>query len=110
MIRAGLIAGYLAALLAVDTQVDLHGQLVLGTVTWAMLIAAAWTLPTERRWQVAVVICAATVAELTCRRSCRPLTASSSSQASRSATGYAFTHARSCSRRPRSRRRGACSA
>ncbi len=65
MIRAGLIAGYLAALLAVDTQVDLHGQLVLGALTWAMLIAAAWTLPAERRWQVAVVICAATVAELT---------------------------------------------
>ena len=65
MIRAGLIAGYLAALLAVDTQVDLHGQLVLGAVTWVVLVAAAWTLPTERRWQVAVVICAATVAELT---------------------------------------------
>jgi len=65
LIRAGLIAGYLAALLAVDTQVDLHGQLVLGAVTWVVLVAAAWTLPTERRWQVAVVICAATVAELT---------------------------------------------
>jgi hypothetical protein len=65
LIRAGLIAGYLAALLAVDTQVDLHGQLALGALTWAVLIAAAWTLPTERRWQVAVVICAATVAELT---------------------------------------------
>ena len=65
MIRAGLIAGYLAALLAVDTQVDLHGQLVLGAVTWVVLVAAAWALPKERRWQVAVVICAATVAELT---------------------------------------------
>ena len=65
MIRAGLIAGYLAALLAVDTQVDLHGQLALGALTWLALVAAAWTLPTERRLQVAVVICAATVAELT---------------------------------------------
>jgi hypothetical protein len=65
VIRAGLIAGYLAALLAVDTQVDLHGQLVLGALTWGVLVAAAWTLPTERRLQVAVVICAATVAELT---------------------------------------------
>jgi hypothetical protein len=65
LIRAGLIAGYLAALLAVDTQVDLRGQLVLGALTWAVLIAAAWTLATGRRWQVAVVICAATVAELT---------------------------------------------
>jgi hypothetical protein len=65
LIRAGLIAGYLAALLAVDTQVDLHGQLVLGGLTWAALVLAARTLPPERRWQVAVVICAATVAELT---------------------------------------------
>ncbi len=65
MIRAGLIAGYLAALLAVDTQVDLRGQLVLGALTWLALVAAAWTLPSGRRLQVAVVICAATVAELT---------------------------------------------
>ena len=65
MILPGLIAGYLAALLAVDTQVDLHGQLVLGGLTWIALVLAARTLPGERRWQVAVVICAATVAELT---------------------------------------------
>ena len=65
MIRAGLIAGYLAALLAVDSQVDLRGQLALGALTWLALVAAAWTLPRERRLQVAVVICAATVAELT---------------------------------------------
>ena len=30
-----------------------------------MLVVAAWPLPAERRAQVAVVICAATVAELT---------------------------------------------
>jgi hypothetical protein len=65
LIRAGLIAGYLAALLAVDTQVDLHGQLVLGALTWVALLIAARPLPVERRAQVAVVICAATVAELT---------------------------------------------
>jgi hypothetical protein len=65
LIRAGLIAGYLAALLAVDTQVDLHGQLVLGALTWIALLVAARPLPNERRLQVAVVICAATVAELT---------------------------------------------
>jgi len=65
VIRAGLIAGYLAALLAVDTQVDLHGQLILGALTWAALVVAARPLPTERRLQVALVICAATVAELT---------------------------------------------
>ncbi len=65
MIRAGLIAAYLAALLAVDTQVDLHGQLLLGGLTWVALVVAAKPLGTERRAQVAVVICAATVAEVT---------------------------------------------
>jgi hypothetical protein len=65
LIRVGLIAGYLAALLAVDTQLDLHGQLVLGGLTWVALVVAARPLPAERRAQVAVVICAATVAELT---------------------------------------------
>ena len=65
MLRAGVIAAYLAALLAVDTQVDLRGQLVLGVCTWIVLFAAARPLPAERRAQVAVVICAATVAELT---------------------------------------------
>ena len=65
MIRAGVIAGYLAALLAVDTQVDLQAQLVLGALTWVALLVAARPLPPERRAQVAVVICAATVAELT---------------------------------------------
>ena len=65
MIRAAAIAAYLAALLAVDTQVDLHGQLVLGALTWIVLLIAARPLTAERRAQVAVVICAATVAELT---------------------------------------------
>ena len=65
MTRAGLIAAYLAALLAVDTQVSLHGQLALGGLTWAVLALAARPLPVERRAQVAVVICAATVAEVT---------------------------------------------
>lgn len=65
MTRAAAIAAYLAALLAVDTQVSLHGQLVLGALTWAALVVAARPLQRERRAQVAVVICAATVAELT---------------------------------------------
>ena len=65
MIRAGLIAAFLAALLAVDTQVELPGQLALGALTWLVLLAAARPLSAERRAQVAVVICAATVAELT---------------------------------------------
>jgi hypothetical protein len=65
LIRAGAIAAYLAALLAIDTQVDLRGQLLLGALTWIVLVVAAWPLPRERQAQVAVVICAATVAELT---------------------------------------------
>jgi hypothetical protein len=65
LIRAGLIAAVLAALLAVDTQVELPGQLALGALTWLVLLAAARPLSAERRAQVAVVICAATVAELT---------------------------------------------
>ena len=65
MKRAAAIAAYLAALLAVDTQVTLGGQLVLGALTWVVLAVAARPLPRERRTQVAVVICAATVAEVT---------------------------------------------
>jgi hypothetical protein len=63
--RAGAIATYLAALLWVDRYVDLHGQLVLGALTWVALLAAARPLPPERRAQVFVVICAATLAEVT---------------------------------------------
>jgi hypothetical protein len=65
MIRAGAIAAFLAALLAVDTQVSLHEQFALGAMTWIVLVFFVRTLPVERRAQVAVVICAATVAELT---------------------------------------------
>jgi len=65
MTRTIAIAAYLAALLAIDTQVSLHGQLVLGAITWIALILAARSLTLERRAQVAVVICAATVAEVT---------------------------------------------
>jgi len=65
MRRAAAIAAYLAALLALDTQVSLHEQLALGALTWGVLVLAARPLPLERRAQVAVVICAATVAEVT---------------------------------------------
>jgi hypothetical protein len=63
--RVFAIAAYLAALLAVDTQVSLTGQLVLGALTWIVLVIAARPLSVERRVQVAVVVCAATVAEVT---------------------------------------------
>jgi hypothetical protein len=65
LIRSAAIAAYLAALLWVDRYVDLHGQLALGALTWAALVVAARPLPRERQAQVAVVICAATVAEVT---------------------------------------------
>ena len=65
MTRVVVIAAYLTALLAVDTQVDLPGQLALGALTWIVLVAAAWSLSAVRRAQVAIVVCAATVAELT---------------------------------------------
>jgi hypothetical protein len=58
-------AAYLAALLAVDTQVSLHEQFALGALTWIVLLLLMRRLPRERRAQVAVVICAATVAEVT---------------------------------------------
>ena len=63
--RTAAIAAYLAALLWVDRSVDLHGQLALGALTWIVLVLAARPLTPERRAQVAVVICAATVAEVT---------------------------------------------
>jgi hypothetical protein len=63
--RAAMIAAYLAVLLAVDTQVTLHEQLLLGALTWLVLVGAVRNLPVERRAQAAVVVCAATVAEVT---------------------------------------------
>jgi hypothetical protein len=65
LIRAAAIAAFLAALLAMDTRVELPGQLALGALTWIVLLVAARPLPAVRRAQVAVVICAATVAEVT---------------------------------------------
>lgn len=65
MTRVCWIAAYLAALLAIDTQASLHGQLALGALTWIAVLVAARPLSTQRRAQVAVVISAATVAEVT---------------------------------------------
>jgi len=60
-----LVPVYLALLLWVDRGVTLDGQYALGALTWLVLVAAAWTLSPERRAQVAVVVCAATVGEVT---------------------------------------------
>jgi hypothetical protein len=69
VIRSGrafvLLVAYLAALLALDQVVDTRRQLLLGLTTWALLLTVCRYLPPERRAQVAVVIAAATVAELT---------------------------------------------
>src|SRR6059058_3771953 len=56
---------YLAALLAVDTQVGLHGQLVLGGSTWLLLLAALRPLPALARAQALAVVVFATAGEVT---------------------------------------------
>jgi hypothetical protein len=56
---------YLAALLAIDTQVGLHGQLVLGGSTWLLLLAALRPLPALARAQALAVVAFATVGEVT---------------------------------------------
>jgi hypothetical protein len=62
-----VVAGpaFLAALLAVDTQVDLGAQVALGVLTWAVLFAAIWPLPAILRAQVIGVVIFATGAEVT---------------------------------------------
>jgi hypothetical protein len=47
-----------------DRQVGLRGQLGLGVVMWAVLLASLWPLPLERRVQTALVIAAATCMEV----------------------------------------------
>ncbi len=56
---------YLAALLAVDTQVGFHGQLLLGALTWVVLLAALRPLPATMRAQAVGVVVFATVGEVT---------------------------------------------
>jgi hypothetical protein len=56
---------YIAALLAVDTQVGLPVQLALGLVTWLVLLAAIWPLEALVRAQVIGVVFFATIAEVT---------------------------------------------
>jgi hypothetical protein len=56
---------YLAALLAADTRVDFRGQLVLGALTWLVLLAALRPLPPLARAQALAVVVFATVGEVT---------------------------------------------
>jgi len=57
--------GYLAALLAVDTQVGLGVQIALGAVTWLVLLAALRPLAPLARAQALGVVVFATVGEVT---------------------------------------------
>jgi hypothetical protein len=56
---------YLASLLAVDTQVGLRWQYVLGAVTWLVLLAALRPLPPLARAQALGVVVFATIGEVT---------------------------------------------
>lgn len=56
---------YLAALLALDTQASLRGQLALGALTWFILLAALRPLPWIARTQTLGVVAFATVGEVT---------------------------------------------
>jgi hypothetical protein len=47
-----------------DPHVGLHGQMSLGAVTWAVLLAALWRLPVERRVQTLLVVGVATCMEV----------------------------------------------
>jgi hypothetical protein len=56
---------YLAALLAVDTQVHFHVQLALGALTWLVLLAALRPLAPLARAQALAVVAFATIGEVT---------------------------------------------
>jgi hypothetical protein len=60
-----VLPAYLAALLAVDTQVGLRGQLALGVLTFAVLAAALRPLSALVRAQAVGVVLFATVGEVT---------------------------------------------
>jgi len=60
-----VLPAYLAALLAVDTQVGIHGQLALGVLTFAVLALALLPLSALVRAQAVGVVLFATVGEVT---------------------------------------------
>jgi hypothetical protein len=62
---AAALPAYLAALLAVDTQIGLGGQLALGTLTFAVLALALRPLVPLARAQAIGVVLFATVGEVT---------------------------------------------
>jgi hypothetical protein len=56
---------YLAALLAIDTQVGRGGQYALGAITWLLLLCALLPLAPLARAQAVGVVAFATVGEVT---------------------------------------------
>ena len=58
-------AAYLAALLALDHFASYPEQLALGVLTWGVLIGALTRVSFERRLQTLLVVCFATVGEVT---------------------------------------------
>jgi hypothetical protein len=65
MARLAALLAFLAALLAVDTQVGYRVQLGLGALTWLVLIAALRPLAPLARAQALAVVAFATVGEVT---------------------------------------------
>lgn len=64
MKRALTILGFIAVLLAVDTQVDARAQLLLGLAAWIALALALRAVPPLLRAQALVVVVVATCAEV----------------------------------------------
>ncbi len=64
MTRALALLGFIAVLLAVDTQVDARAQLVLGLAAWIALALALRGVPPLLRAQALVVVVVATCAEV----------------------------------------------
>jgi hypothetical protein len=58
-------AAYLAALLALDHYASYPEQLLLGVITWCVLLVALSRVPVERRAQALGVVCFATIGEVT---------------------------------------------
>lgn len=63
-LAAAAVLAYIGLLLLADRFVALPGQLALGALTWAALVAACVPLSPRRRAQVAVVVVVATCGEL----------------------------------------------
>ena len=64
-VQGAVGVAYLAGLLAADHFASYREQLLLGVLTWAVLVAALRPATLERRAQVIGVVCFATIGELT---------------------------------------------